>query len=199
MSACTWVHETRAWGTERPAAPGFSEPHDETTLRGWIAAGGLRPLADALRTSEEEVRVLETVHTDEDQRRRLSRARRLVKAARHIKLDRLDELGAELEGAEIALPGDARTRLVEGFARLLEDDLEAAVGQFEAAEKGADGDERMDARLMFGRCRLAQGRILDARRAFEGLVEEVQGNRLATVRYELARCRVAEMQDVAVR
>ncbi len=199
MSACTWVHETRAWDEERPSAPGFSEPHDETSLRGWIAANGLRPLADALRTSEEEVRVLETVHTDEDQRRRLSRARRLVKATRHIKLDRLDELGAELEGAEIALPGDCRTRLVEGFARLLEDDLEAAAGQFEAAEKGADGDERVDAKLMFGRCRLAQGQIPAARKAFEAIAEEVHGDRLATVRYELARCRVAEMQDDAVR
>ena len=148
---------------------------------------------------EHEVKVLETVHTDEDQRRRLARARRLVKATRHIRLNRLDELAAELEGAEIALPGDARTHIVEGFARLIEDDLEAATGRFEAAEKGADGEEQLDAKLMLGRCLLARGRTPDARRTLEALAEEAQGERLATVRYELARCRVVEMQDVPVR
>lgn len=199
MSACTWVREASVWAVERPPAPEFAAEPDDAALRGWIAAGGLRPLTDALRTSEGEVKVLETVHTDEDQRRRLARARRLVKAARHIKLGRLGELEGELEGAEVALPGDARTRLVEGFARLLGDDLEAAAGLFEAAEKGADGDERLDARLMFGRCQLALGRTGAARQAFEGIAAEAQAERLATVRYELARCRVAEMRNEPVR
>lgn len=199
MSACTWVHEAAVWDEPGPPAPGFGENPDETDVRGWIAVGGLRPLADALRASEEEVKVLETVHTDEDQRRRLARARRLVKSARHMKLDRLDELDAELEGAEIALPGDARTLLVQGFAALLEDDLEAATERFEAAEKAADGAEQLDAKLMLGRCLLAGGRTLEARRAFEALAEETQGERLAPLRYELALCRVSEMQDDPVR
>jgi len=198
-SACTWVREASVWDEQRPPAPGFAAVDDEETVRRWIAAGSLRPLSDALRTSEEEARILETVHTDEDQRRRLARARRLIKAARHMRLDRLDELEGELEAAEIALPGDARTRLVEGFARLIDDDVEAALRQFEEAEKGADGDERLDAKLMCGRCLAALGRVEDAGLAYEGLVEETQGERLAAVRYELARCRVAEIRDETVR
>ena len=116
-----------------------------------------------------------------------------------MRLNRLDEVEDELEGAEIALAGDARTRIVEGFARLLEDDLERAVEQFEAAEKAADADELADARMMLGRVRLVLGRIDPARVALEALVEEAEGERLSAARYELARCGVAELDDDTVR
>lgn len=198
-SACELVHEADVWEEQRPPAPAFMAEGEDEALRRWVAGGNLRPLADALRRSEEEVSVLETVHTDEDQRRRLARARRLVKAARHMRLNRRDEVDAEVEGAEIALPGDARIRIVEGFARLLEDDLERAEELFAAAEKAADADELADARVMLGRTRLALGRTDKARSTLEALVEEVDGPRLAQARYELARCRVAELDDDAVR
>ena len=198
-SACEWVRDRDVWEEQRPSAPPFMAESDQETLRRWIAAGTLRPLADALRTSDEEVSVLETVHTDETQRRRLARARRLVKAVRHIRLDRREELYGELEAAEIALPGDARTRLMDGFAELLRDRVDDAVQRFEAAEKGADGDERLDAQLMVGRCLVAQGKTQRARTILEDLLDETEGERVAEVRYQLALCSVAEMQDGSVR
>ena len=197
-SACEWIHDGGVWEEERPPAPAFMADNDEQALRRWIAAGVLRPLADALRDSEEEVSVLETVHTDEDQRRRLARARRLVKAVRYMRLDRRDELDGELEAAEIALPGDARTRLVDGYAELLRDRVDGATQRFEEAEKRADGRERLDARLMFGRCLLAQGHAQRAQGALEALIEETSGERVAEVWYQLALCRVVEMRDGSV-
>ena len=187
-TACAAMQDDAVW-----TAP---DPGDgETSPTAVTAAGTIRPLLAALTASEKEVAVLETVHTDEDQRRRLSRSRRLVRAIRHLRLGRQDELKVELEEAEVTLPNDPRTHLVGGFGRLMAGDLSGAQERFESVARRGEGDDRLDGLLLAGRCMIAADRCGDASALLERVAQEGEGLQRAEARYQLARCVVARMAD----
>jgi len=191
-SACPVALDEDVWAG-RPPEDG------EASSRALAAAGTLRPLLAVQAASEEEIAVLETVHTDEDQRRRLSRSRRIVRAIRHLRLGRQDELHAEIEQAEIAMPNDARTHMVDGFARMLAGDLGGARERFESVAHRGEEDERLDGLLLAGRCLISAGQCGDAADLLERVVQEADGWHRAEARYHLARCVVARMSDEAAR
>jgi len=157
----------------------------------WTGGLALAPLVRAFDESQQEIKVLESVHTDEEQRQRLSRARRLVKGIRHLRLERFDEMDEELEAAEIARKGDMRTALVTGITALLGDRLDDALVRFEAVILGGDEADRLDALTLAGRCLIASGRVDEAVKRFRAVVEAGAGLQRAEARYQLARCEVA--------
>jgi hypothetical protein len=181
-SGCPFPWDDRCWQTD---------DGDEPDLPLWTARLSLAPLMRALDESAREIKVLESVHTDEDQRQRLSRARRLVKAGRHLRLERFDEMDEELEAAEIARRGDVRNALVTGMAALLQDRVDDALARFEQVILGGADADRLDGLALAGRCLLMTGRLDDARKRFRAVVEDGDGLQRAEARYQLARCEVA--------
>lgn len=189
-SACPALQDDAVWVVSDPGG-------DDLSRAAAIAADSLRPLLAALAASENEVSVLESVHTDEDQRRRLSRSRRLVRAIRHLRLGRQEELRVEIEEAEVALANDPRTHLVDGFGQLLAGDLAGAQERFEWVARRGDGEQRLDGMLLAGRCLIAAGHPGDAAALLERASQEGEGYQRAEACYQLARCVVARLADEA--
>ena len=204
---CPYLRAESTWNAgaldEGAARAGEEEP-----LRALLAARALEPLVSALDAARREVDVLETVNTDDEQRQRLSRSRKLVKAIHHVRHRRLEMLEPELSEAERARPGDPLTAMVAGYVRMVEGRFDAAVAHFEAATETLDtweetGDDldpariRLDALIGWARSLVTMERYAEARERFAEVVRLGEGDRRAEARYQIARCLLAEARGDA--
>ncbi len=185
---CPWIDTDAAWDPAGEAGDEGGELPVQVLLQ------TMAPLRELIRICEKEVLVLETVDTDSHQRSRLQRSRHLVRAIRHLKRRRFDEVETELSLAREVLPDDSRIALGTGYASLVQGQLEEAAEAFSSAARRGEGNERLDARLLAGRTLLWAGHTADARKQLELVTEGGDQARGALAGYELARCAVLESE-----
>ncbi len=200
VDECPHLRAEATWADRREDAGPLAED-DLEGLRGVLAARALGPLVRTLAEAQREVGVLETVNTDDDQRRRLSRSRKLIKAIRHVRHRRMELVEAELEEATRISRGDPLVDFVTGFVRTVEGRPEDAIERFDAVDQlDADDDTlgdfdgcrlRLDAWMGSGRNLMLLGRFDEARARFEQVVEGGVGDERAEARYQIARCLLA--------
>lgn len=198
---CPHLQTSATWSEDGGPDVAAVQAGDEEALRALLAARALHPLVRTLAEAQREVRVLETVNTDDEQRRRLSRSRKLVKAIRHVRHRRMEMVDIELAEAERARRNDPVTTLVAGFVRTIEGKAEEALVQLAAvADTVEDGDDlgdfdlerlRTDARMAAGRNLLQLSSFEEARRRFEEVVASGEVEERAEARYQIARCLLA--------
>ncbi len=194
---CPHLRSESIWSAEGPDAAA-AQSGDIAALRALLAARALGPLVRTLAEAQREVGVLETVNTDDDQRRRLARSRKLIKAIRHVRHRRMDLVEAELEEASHVSTRDPLIDFVTGFVRTVEGRSVDALGHFDAVDKLDADDEilgdvdgcrlRLDAWMGSGRNLMLLGRFGEARACFERVVEGGAGDERAEARYQIARC-----------
>ncbi len=198
---CPHLESPATWSSDDFPDPAAVQAGDEQALRALLAARALHPLVRTLTEAQREVEVLETVNTDDEQRRRLSRSRKLVKAIRHVRHRRMEMVDAELSEATQARRDDPVTALVAGLVRTLEGRADEALGHLvgvaDSVEEGDDLGEfdldriRTDARMAAGRNLLQLSRFDEARERFQQVVTSGESDERAEARYQIARCLLA--------
>ena len=188
-SECPWIETDAAWDPAGEVGDADGESQYRVLLQ------TMAPLRELTRVCEKEVLVLETVDTDANQRSRLQRSRHLVRAIRHLKRRRFDEVATELAMAREALPEDARIALGTGYSAMVQGQLEEAAEAFSSSARWGTGNERLDAQLLAGRTLLWVNRLDDAKKHLEAVAEGGDPDRGAQAGYELARCVVMEIPN----
>lgn len=184
-AACPRAASAVVWADPAPGGDGRGDDGALADRAAWRFHAPLRAVLDRTR---EDLRILESLHRDLDQERRLVVDREVLEAGRSLREGRLDEAARSLGSAARKGRGDPKIALLEGFLSLRSGDAPAATDAFEAATLRAEpGGQRAALRLLLGRVQLHRGDRPRAEERFRLALEEAEGPLRSDLHFQLCR------------